>query len=99
MAFHCILLRHGTPVPEEEDPERPLSDQGHKDADAWIYCQLVHLCFASGSVAVLPLHSLCKNKESTASAVAAYLQSVTAGRDVPFAAGGMIVTSDDGASN
>eukprot|EP00747_Dinoflagellata_sp_TGD_P184155 gnl/TRDRNA2_/TRDRNA2_39544_c0_seq1.p1 gnl/TRDRNA2_/TRDRNA2_39544_c0~~gnl/TRDRNA2_/TRDRNA2_39544_c0_seq1.p1 ORF type:complete len:175 (+),score=39.01 gnl/TRDRNA2_/TRDRNA2_39544_c0_seq1:172-696(+) len=27
-----VLLRHGTPVPEEEDPARPLSEQGRTEA-------------------------------------------------------------------
>mmetsp|Transcript_22815 Transcript_22815/g.63815 ORF Transcript_22815/g.63815 Transcript_22815/m.63815 type:complete len:189 (-) Transcript_22815:37-603(-) len=28
----CILLRHGTPVPEAEDPACPLSEQGRAEA-------------------------------------------------------------------
>ena len=33
---HCLLLRHGTPVPEEENPERPLSQQGRSEAEFWL---------------------------------------------------------------
>eukprot|EP00438_Fugacium_kawagutii_P017714 Skav233535 [mRNA] locus=scaffold5919:14070:21104:+ [translate_table: standard] len=31
-ARHCLLLRHGTPVPQEEDSQRPLSEQGRSEA-------------------------------------------------------------------
>ena len=33
MPTRLLLLRHATPVPEEEDPTRPLSTDGHAEAD------------------------------------------------------------------
>ena len=33
MSTRLLLLRHATPVPEEDDPARPLSSEGHAEAE------------------------------------------------------------------
>ncbi|CAE7288285.1 unnamed protein product [Symbiodinium pilosum] len=69
MASHCILLRHGTPVPEEQDPERPLSEQGHGEADSTASAITAYLKSAASERRVLIAHSGKLRARQTAEAV------------------------------
>ncbi|CAE8690710.1 unnamed protein product [Polarella glacialis] len=68
----CVLLRHGSPVPEEEDPKRPLSEEGRKEA-AFTAGGLAEYLKQSAGVCpqkVLIAHSGKARAQQTAQAVA-----------------------------
>merc|ERR1740123_2829038 len=72
----CVLLRHGTPVPEEEDAARPLSKQGQEEA-AFTAKGVVEYVKpdrdAAGGAKASILHSGKTRAQQTAEAVAAAL--------------------------
>lgn len=70
-----ILLRHGTPVPEEEDPERPLSAEGQREAAETAEGILKFLGVPSPEVSVAAFHSGKARARQTAEAVVSSLRA------------------------
>lgn len=62
------LMQHGKPLSKEEDPERPLSDQGIEDVK-----KVADFIIKSGSQVVKVLHSGKKRAEQTAEIVSSRL--------------------------
>lgn len=67
-----MLLRHGTPVPEEENPERPLSEQGKSEAESSAKKVVAYLASAEAREVFLG-HSGKLRAAETAQLVAAAL--------------------------
>eukprot|EP00913_Durusdinium_trenchii_P001421 g1315.t2 len=78
MASHLLLLRHGTPVPEEENPERPLSEQGRREAED--VAKKVTSYMSSTEGPIFLGHSGKLRAQETAESVASALRA--AGREV-----------------
>eukprot|EP00933_Yihiella_yeosuensis_P053642 TRINITY_DN51904_c0_g1_i1.p1 TRINITY_DN51904_c0_g1~~TRINITY_DN51904_c0_g1_i1.p1 ORF type:complete len:167 (-),score=35.00 TRINITY_DN51904_c0_g1_i1:110-610(-) len=72
----CILLRHGTPVPEEQDPARPLSEDGQKEASFTANGIVEYLRMRStpDPREISIMHSGKTRAEQTAEAVASALE-------------------------
>ncbi|CAK9033016.1 unnamed protein product [Durusdinium trenchii] len=77
-ASHLLLLRHGTPVPEEENPERPLSEQGRREAED--VAKKVTSYMSSTEGPIFLGHSGKLRAQETAESVASALRA--AGREV-----------------
>eukprot|EP00928_Gymnodinium_smaydae_P089825 TRINITY_DN73725_c0_g1_i1.p1 TRINITY_DN73725_c0_g1~~TRINITY_DN73725_c0_g1_i1.p1 ORF type:complete len:186 (-),score=47.01 TRINITY_DN73725_c0_g1_i1:229-786(-) len=73
----CILLRHGTPVPEQDNPEQPLSEDGQKEASFTANGIAEYLAGEIGGAAreVAIFHSAKLRAKQTAETVAEALQS------------------------
>eukprot|EP00930_Biecheleria_cincta_P056526 TRINITY_DN42630_c0_g1_i1.p1 TRINITY_DN42630_c0_g1~~TRINITY_DN42630_c0_g1_i1.p1 ORF type:complete len:195 (+),score=26.12 TRINITY_DN42630_c0_g1_i1:30-587(+) len=76
---YCILLRHGTPVPEDEDALQPLSEKGRQEAEftANGITQYLKGEISNGNRNITIVHSGKLRAQQTAEVVADALKSAS----------------------